>query len=582
MKKQKISGRILCLCLSLLLVASLTACNGPTDEQNSEQPTVSTQPTAEPTPTPPPIPYTDVAEDSPYYDAVVWAFKNGIATDGETFEPTSSCTRGQVMTFLWRANGSPEPQATESPFNDVSSADWFYKPALWAYENGVASGTAFNPGNPCTNAEALTFLWRAEGKPAASVYNSAVALAASGQYYARPAAWAETNGLFAGAEFDPATPCSRADLMTYLYWANEQWTLSGEDKAVQAEYEQIINNSMPFEVYGSGLVYADYIDVDGDGKVELLTVGISDYELTATVYADMDGHVEKLCEGTFDALVGNRVAGFSLCKEADSHLYLHATGWYVEGAGRYYNFMDQFYQIGTGAVSLEYDFSSESEYIEEADTTKYTYTVSGKEVAEDEFKTLVEKFTDVKEFCTLDIYGFSTVGVSDRGLLSVPKTPGIIVNGVKLDSFHEAYYSTSCGAFMVPLFDTLQAMGVTMECNSDASVILASTKKDTLVITYKDFSDPWFDGINSTYNGRDNTYRYSINGGEFQNIDIEFPDRISTTEHMSLDTIVSLFGGNVEWNGKAGAVQITSDIPGSDRMAREEIEKLANFDLAKA
>ena len=251
MKKQKISGRILCLCLSLLLVASLTACNGPTDEQNSEQPTVSTQPTAEPTPTPPPIPYTDVAEDSPYYDAVVWAFKNGIATDGETFEPASSCTRGQVMTFLWRANGSPEPQATESPFNDVSSADWFYKPALWAYENGVASGTAFNPGNPCTNAEALTFLWRAEGKPAASVYNSAVALAASGQYYARPAAWAETNGLFAGAEFDPATPCSRADLMTYLYWANEQWTLSGEDKAVQAEYEQIINNSMPFEVYGS-------------------------------------------------------------------------------------------------------------------------------------------------------------------------------------------------------------------------------------------------------------------------------------------------------------------------------------------
>ena len=113
-EKQKISGRILCLCLSLLLVASLTACNGPTDEQNSEQPTVSTQPTAEPTPTPPPIPYTDVAEDAPYYDAVVWAYQNGIATDGETFGPADACSRGQVITFLWRAMGSPEPWIMEN------------------------------------------------------------------------------------------------------------------------------------------------------------------------------------------------------------------------------------------------------------------------------------------------------------------------------------------------------------------------------------------------------------------------------------------------------------------------------------
>ena len=179
MRKQ----RIISLCLASLLALSLAACNSPTDEQNSAQPTPSTQPTAAPTPTPtPPIPFTDVAQDSPYYDAVVWAYKNGIASDGETFGPADACTRGQVMTFLWRAKGSPEPQAAESPFSDVSSDDWFYKPALWASENGIATGTAFNPGNPCTNAEALTFLWRAEGKPAASVYNSAVALAASGQY----------------------------------------------------------------------------------------------------------------------------------------------------------------------------------------------------------------------------------------------------------------------------------------------------------------------------------------------------------------------------------------------------------------
>ena len=319
-------SRISCLCLSLLLVASLTACDGPTDEQNSEQPTASTQPTAAPTPTPtpPPIPYTDVAEDSTYYDAVVWAFKNGIATDGETFEPASPCTRGQVMTFLWRAMGSPEPQGTESPFNDVSSADWFYKPALWAYENGVASGTAFNPGNPCTNAEALTFLWRAEGKPAVSVYNSAVALAASGQYYARPAAWAETNGLFAGADFDPATPCSRADLMMYLHWAAEEWIFAEEDKTLQTEYEYILNRASPYSAYGSCLCSADYIDVDGDGTLELLTIGNDGWNerdnrtVIVAVYGSVDGHAQKTCEQKFFTYRGD---DFSLC-QMNGQLYL--------------------------------------------------------------------------------------------------------------------------------------------------------------------------------------------------------------------------------------------------------------------
>ena len=116
MRKQ----RIISLCLASALALSLAACNSPADEQNSAQPTPSTQPTAAPTPTPtPPIPFTDVAQDSSYYDAVVWAYKNGIASNGETFGPADACTRGQVMTFLWRAKGSPEPQVTESPFSDV-------------------------------------------------------------------------------------------------------------------------------------------------------------------------------------------------------------------------------------------------------------------------------------------------------------------------------------------------------------------------------------------------------------------------------------------------------------------------------
>ena len=255
MKNRKKVNRILPLCLVGFLVLSLAACNSQADEQNSAQPIPSTQPTAAPTPTPPPIPYTDVAEDAPYYDAVVWAYQNGIATDGETFGPADACSRGQVITFLWRAMGSPEPWIMENPFDDASPDDWYYKPALWAYQHNIATSTTVNPGNPCTSAEALTFLWRAEGKP-----DKLNTLASSDTYYGQPVAWADKNGLFAGVEFDPAAPCTRADLMTYLHWAVEQWTPSEEEQRIQTEYDKIL--------YGLGIYagYADYVDVDGDGK----------------------------------------------------------------------------------------------------------------------------------------------------------------------------------------------------------------------------------------------------------------------------------------------------------------------------
>lgn len=287
--------RIFCLCLASLLALSLAACKGQAEEQNSTQHTASVQPTIAPTPTPeptPPIPYTDVTEDSPYYDAVVWAYKNGVASDGETFGPADTCTRGQVITFLWRAMGSPEPWIMENPFSDASPDAWYYKPALWAYQHNIATSTTVNPGNPCTNAEALTFLWRAEGRP-----DRLSTLAASGTYYGQPVAWADKNGMFAGTEFDPAASCSRADLMAYLYCAAEQWTPSEEEQRIQTEYDKILYSS------GNTLYYADYADVDGDGKAELLTLErrySNDQEGVAiAVYTDIDGHIEKSCEGIF-------------------------------------------------------------------------------------------------------------------------------------------------------------------------------------------------------------------------------------------------------------------------------------------
>ena len=406
--------RVSCLCLALLLLLSLAACGKQAEERDSTPPTASVQPTIEPTPTPeptPPIPYTDVPEDAPYYDAVVWAYESGIASDGDTFEPDSACTRGQVMTFLWRAMGSPEPQLTESPVTDIAPSNWFYKPVLWAYESGISTSSAFKPNNLCTNGEALTFLWRAEGKPIAAMHNSAIALAAPSQYFTRPVAWAETNGLlFAEVGFNPSAACLRADLMTYLYWAAEEWTFTEEDKTVQAEYERILNSEEPFTRYSGGLCYADYVDVDNDGKVELLTVETGEnlavsgwyaYDVTATVYANIDGHAGKLCEQTVSFYSGED--SLYICAY-DSKVCLHVKE-FAPGAG-YYN---DFYKIENGTFVVSDSVSEEFTFTERGNV----FFSHGNAVSESEYNAIIEKYTNQKELFRYDSYGIS---VQNQGI----------------------------------------------------------------------------------------------------------------------------------------------------------------------
>lgn len=384
MKKYEPFKRVSCLCLSLLLALSLAACDKQADEQTSDQPTPSTQPTAAPTPTltPPPVPYTDVAEDSSYYDAVVWAYKNGIASEGETFGPADACSRGQVITFLWRAMGSPEPWIMENPFDDASPDDWYYKPALWAYQHNIATSTTVNPGNPCTSAEALTFLWRAEGKP-----DKLNTLASSDTYYGQPVAWADKNGLFAGAEFDPAAPCTRADLMTYLHWAVEQWTPSEEEQRIQIEYDKILYG---LDIYAG---YADYVDVDGDGKAELLTLEHhNDNEgVTVAIYTDVSGHVEKSCESVFqpaESEMNSPVdtfmtdSGIFSLYSAHGQLYLcQNRNFYEPGAYPIDDDLYDFYKVGKEAItfyeqrniSTSYDWETYEEYkIDTGTSQNYT------------------------------------------------------------------------------------------------------------------------------------------------------------------------------------------------------------------
>ncbi len=170
-------------------------------------------------------PFRDVSTGAYYYDAVKWAVGKDITTGigGGLFGPNQSCTRAQIVTFLWRAAGSPEPTALSS-FTDVAPTAYYAKAVAWAVENGVTTGTSeteFSPNEPCTRAQAVTFLYRAL-KAAASGSSTAFSDVAADAYYASAVAWAVENGVTTGVGdglFAPKDTCTRAQIVTFLYRA---------------------------------------------------------------------------------------------------------------------------------------------------------------------------------------------------------------------------------------------------------------------------------------------------------------------------------------------------------------------------
>lgn len=171
------------------------------------------------------LPFNDVTARDYFYDAVKWAVDQGITsgTSRYTFSPDAPCTRAQVVTFLWRAAGCPQPSSKTTPFTDVHADDYFYTAVLWAVENGITNGTSvktFSPDATVTRAQVVTFLWRANGQPAAG--NSGFLDVSSNAYYARAVDWAFTNGITTGMDygaFGPDTACTRAQIVTFLYRA---------------------------------------------------------------------------------------------------------------------------------------------------------------------------------------------------------------------------------------------------------------------------------------------------------------------------------------------------------------------------
>ena len=167
--------------------------------------------------------FTDVHAEDYYYDAVLWAAQKGI-TGGMSdtlFAPNAACTRAQIVTFLWRAAGSPEPK-TLSSFADVPADAYYAKAVAWAVENGITEGTSdttFAPGTICTRAQGAALLYRAAGSPAVSG-SAAFTDVPADAYYADAAAWAEQKGITGGIGnglFGPHNNCTRAQIVTFLY-----------------------------------------------------------------------------------------------------------------------------------------------------------------------------------------------------------------------------------------------------------------------------------------------------------------------------------------------------------------------------
>ena len=167
--------------------------------------------------------FMDVKAGDYFYDAVLWAAEKGITsgTDATHFSPNAACTRAQIVTFLWRAAGSPEPKGTGS-FADVPADSYYTKAVAWAVENGITGGTGdgkFSPDATCTRAQAVTFLYRASGASAVSG-NAAFSDVATNAYYAAAVKWAEKNGVtggIGGGLFGSGNDCTRAQIVTFLY-----------------------------------------------------------------------------------------------------------------------------------------------------------------------------------------------------------------------------------------------------------------------------------------------------------------------------------------------------------------------------
>jgi len=193
----------------------------------AKQPSNVATPTASYTPPDNTVTFADVPEGQYYTEAVNWAVEKGITsgTSKTTFSPNNTCTKGQIITFLWRAKGEPEPEFKNPWFRDTDRGDYYYKATLWALDMGMAKGIGFlepfGVNQSCTRAQAVLYIWQAEGSPVPST-KANFADVSTNSDYAQAVAWAVQQGITSGTSaktFSPNATCTRGQIVTFLYRA---------------------------------------------------------------------------------------------------------------------------------------------------------------------------------------------------------------------------------------------------------------------------------------------------------------------------------------------------------------------------
>ncbi|MCQ2486192.1 MAG: S-layer homology domain-containing protein [Clostridia bacterium] len=235
-------------------------------------------------------PFTDISKSKYYYKPVLWAYNHEpqitAGMDKTHFKPDVTCTRGQIVTFLWRANGCPQPSAEKCSFKDVKSGAYYYTAVIWAVENGITNGidkTHFAPDDGCTRGQVVTFLWRADNKPEPSTKKCPFKDVNSKSYYYSAVLWAVgeniTTGMSATA-FAPDAACSRGQIVSFLYRASS--------KAAPAPIETPEPDGSDFEIYFLDVGQGDSSLIECDGKYMLIDGG--DKSNSSLIYSFLKSH----------------------------------------------------------------------------------------------------------------------------------------------------------------------------------------------------------------------------------------------------------------------------------------------------
>lgn len=237
--------------------------------------------------------FTDVKAGDWFAEPVRWAVEKNITagTSATTFSPSANCTVAQILTFLWRSNGSPKP-TTANPFSDVKSGDWYADAATWAYEKGMVSGTAFGGNAPCTRSMAVTYMWKAAGSPSAKA--ASFTDVSAGAEYASAVAWAVEQGVTAGTSattFSPDSVCTRGQIVTFLYRGLESTEVTPYAEANGLSFSKAKSYTIPAFTFLQDKLSGEPTSIDG-----LSISGVVDSRYTigdiSVSEADADGMVQ--------------------------------------------------------------------------------------------------------------------------------------------------------------------------------------------------------------------------------------------------------------------------------------------------